>query len=99
MTQIVNLAEEHGATHKANLGVYQYHEYEWVNYTNAVLEQVYQVLDDLRGYSGVGAAGNPLDTESWNAALLAAKLTIHERVNNKHRTSICSNGLKADDRF
>ena len=63
------------------------------------LQSVLDVLEDLRGYSGVGAAGNPLDTESWNAALLAAKLTIHERINNKHRTSICSNGLKPDDRF
>jgi hypothetical protein len=99
MTPIVKLAHKHGATHKANLGVYQFYEHELTNYTNAVLEQAYQVLDDLRGYSGVGAAGNPLDTESWNAALLAAKLTIHERVNNKHRTSICSNGLKPDNRF
>ena len=80
MIPIVKLAEEHGATHKANLGVYQFYEYEWVNYTNAVLEQAYQVLDDLRGYSGVGAAGNPLCTHSWNAALKAAQQVLLERV-------------------
>ena len=80
MTQIVKLAKEHGATHKANLGVYQFYEHELTNYTNAVLEQAYQVLDDLRGYSGVGAAGNPLDTSSWNAALKAAQQVLLERV-------------------
>jgi hypothetical protein len=79
MTPIVKLAHKHGATHKANLGVYQFYEHELTNYTNAVLEQAYQVLDDLRGYSGVGAAGNPLDTESWNAALKAAQQVLLER--------------------
>ena len=79
MTQIVKLAKEHGATHKANLGVYQFYEHELTNYTNAVLEQAYQVLDDLRGYSGVGADGNPYDTPSWNAALKAAQQVLLER--------------------
>lgn len=79
MTQIVKLAEQHGATHKANLGVYQFYEHELTNYTNAVLEQAYQVLDDLRGYSGVGADGNPYDTPSWNAALKAAEQVLRKR--------------------
>jgi hypothetical protein len=80
MTPIVKLAHEHGATHKANLGVYQFYEYEWVNYNNAVVELAVQVLEDLRGYSGVGADGNPLDTPSWNAALKAAEQVLLERV-------------------
>jgi hypothetical protein len=43
------------------------------------LQVVLEVLADLRGYSGVGADGNPLDTPSWNAALLAAKQVLLER--------------------
>ena len=39
------------------------------------------VLQDLRGYSGVGTDGNPYDTPSWNAALMAAKEVILSRVN------------------
>ena len=39
------------------------------------------VLQDLRGYSGVGTDGNPYDTSSWNAALMAAKEVIISRVN------------------
>ena len=31
-----------------------------------------EVLEDLRGYSGLDTAGNCLDTGSWNAALAAA---------------------------
>ena len=58
MTPIVKLAEQHGATHKANLGVYQFYEYEWVNYNNALVEVALEALQDLRGYSGVGADGN-----------------------------------------
>jgi len=45
------------------------------------LQSVLDVLEDLRGYSGVGAAGNPLDTESWNAALKAAQEVLLERTN------------------
>ena len=37
------------------------------------------VLEDLRGYSGVGADGNPYDTPSWNAALKAAQEVLLER--------------------
>jgi hypothetical protein len=44
------------------------------------LKTVLDVLEDLRGYSGVGAAGNPLDTPSWNAALLAAQQVLLERI-------------------
>jgi hypothetical protein len=44
------------------------------------LKAVLDVLDDLRGYSGVGADGNPLDTPSWNAALKAAQEVLLERV-------------------
>jgi hypothetical protein len=45
------------------------------------LQAVLEVLEDLRGYSGVGADGNPLDTPSWNAALKAAEQVLLERVN------------------
>ena len=41
---------------------------------------MFDVLEDLRGYSGVGTDGNPLDTPSWNAALKAAEQVILERV-------------------
>jgi hypothetical protein len=80
MTPTVKLAHEHGATHKANLGVYQFYEYEWVNYNNALVEVAAQAIQDLRGYSGVGADGNPLCTHSWNAALHAAEHVIKERI-------------------
>ena len=80
MTPTVKLAHEHGATHKANLGVYQFYEYEWVNYNNALVEVAVEALEDLRGYSGVSADGNPLDTPSWNAALKAAKQVLLERI-------------------
>ena len=46
---------------------------------NTKLEKVFEVLDDLRGYSGVGEDGNPYDTPSWNAALSAAKQVIRHR--------------------
>ena len=42
-----------------------------------------EVLEDLRGYSGVGTDGNPLDTISWNAALRAAIDIIKTRLDNK----------------
>jgi hypothetical protein len=41
------------------------------------------VLKDLRGYSGVGIDGNPLDTSSWNAALVAAQEIIGLRLSNE----------------
>ncbi len=80
MTPIVKLAKEHGATHKANLGVYQFYEHELAAYTSALVEVAVQALDDLRGYSGVGADSNPLCTHSWNSALLAAEQLIKERI-------------------
>ena len=43
------------------------------------LETMLEVLEDLRGYSGVGTDGNPYDTPSWNAALKAAEQVILER--------------------
>lgn len=49
--------------------------------TNLTLEMVLNALDDLRGYSGVGVDGNPYDTPSWNAALVAARQVILHRLN------------------
>ena len=43
------------------------------------LETMLEVLEDLRGYSGVGTDGNPYDTPSWNAALKAAEQVLLER--------------------
>lgn len=47
---------------------------------NETLQQVFEVLEDLRGYSGVGYDGDPYDTPSWNAALLAAREVICQRL-------------------
>jgi hypothetical protein len=80
MTQTVKLAEQHGATHKANLGVYQFYEHELTSYASALVEVAIQAIQDLRGYSGVGADGNPLCTHSWNSALHAAEQVIKERI-------------------
>ena len=44
------------------------------------LQAMFDVLEDLRGYSGVGTDGNPYDTPSWNAALKAAEQVILERI-------------------
>ena len=44
------------------------------------LKAVLDVLEDLRGYSGVGTDGNPYDTPSWNAALKAAEQVLLERI-------------------
>ena len=44
------------------------------------LQYMLDVLEDLRGYSGVGTDGNPYDTPSWNAALKAAEQVLLERV-------------------
>ena len=43
------------------------------------LQAMLDVLEDLRGYSGVGTDGNPYDTPSWNAALKAAEQVLLER--------------------
>ena len=45
-----------------------------------IVQECIRVLEDLRGYSGVGVDGNPYDTPSWNAALMAAKEVIISRV-------------------
>jgi hypothetical protein len=47
---------------------------------NEITKQVLEVLEDLRGYSGVGHDGNPYDTPSWNAALMAAREVICQRL-------------------
>ena len=44
------------------------------------LETVLEALQDLLGYSGVSADGNPLCTHTWNAALSAAEQLIKERI-------------------
>ena len=44
------------------------------------LQAILDVLDDLRGYSGVGTDGDPYDTPSWNAALKAAEQVLLERI-------------------
>lgn len=43
------------------------------------IPKVLEVLEDLRGYSGIGIDGNPYDTSSWNAALDAVKQTLRDR--------------------
>jgi hypothetical protein len=49
------------------------------------LHVVYQILEDLRGYSGVGEDGNPYDTRSWNAALKAVRDMIDVRLAHDDR--------------
>ena len=44
------------------------------------LQAMFDVLEDLRGFSGVGTDGNPYDTPSWNAALKAAEQVLLERI-------------------
>lgn len=46
---------------------------------------VNQILEDLKGYSGVGEDGNPYDTPSWNAALKAVKDMIEVRLTHDDR--------------
>ena len=43
------------------------------------IPRVLEMLEDLRGYSGIGIDGNPYDTSSWNAALQAAASVIRSR--------------------
>ena len=50
-----------------------------MNLTELVLAECINVCDDLRGYSGVGTDGDPYDTPSWNAALIAVKQVIQQR--------------------
>jgi len=44
------------------------------------IPKVLEVLEDLKGYSGIGIDGNPYDTSSWNAALQAAASMIRSRL-------------------
>lgn len=44
-----------------------------------IIKMVVESLADLRGYSGVGVDGDPYDTPSWNAALVAAQEVILHR--------------------
>ena len=46
----------------------------------SIVQKIIEVLEDLRGYSGVGTDGNPYDTSSWNAALESAKDIIKTRL-------------------
>ena len=46
----------------------------------SIVQKIIEVLEDLRGYSGVGTDGNPYDTPSWNAALESAKDIIRDRI-------------------
>jgi len=50
-------------------------------YSEAVVKDCIDQLNDLRGYSGVGENGDPYDTESWNAALTAVKNLLIIRFN------------------
>ena len=52
----------------------------WNKATAQERKAMLEVLEDLRGYSGVGTDGNPYDTPSWNAALKAAEQVILERI-------------------
>ena len=51
-----------------------------------LLTLVLESLQDLRGYSGVGSNGDPIDTESWNAALASAAKLIQDRLLQKNNT-------------
>ena len=48
-------------------------------YSQAIVVSCIEQIADLRGYSGIGADGNPYDTPSWNAALEAAQRLIRTR--------------------
>ena len=50
-----------------------------------IVQECIRVLEDLRGYSGVGMDGNPYDTPSWNAALKAVKDVMEVRLAHDDR--------------
>ena len=54
-------------------------EFECCTCAFSDIPRVLEVLEDLKGYSGVGTDGNPYDTSSWNAALDAVKQTLRDR--------------------
>ena len=49
-------------------------------FIDLLIAECLTAVQDLRGYSGVGADGNPYDTESWNAALAAVEELINKRL-------------------
>lgn len=49
-------------------------------FCHLIVDECMKVLEDMKGYSGVGVDGNPLDTTSWNAALEAVKCTVKYRL-------------------
>ena len=55
------------------------------NFTD--IHMALDVLQDLRGYSGVGIDGNPYDTPSWNAALKAAEEVMNQRMHSAYAFS------------
>ena len=56
-----------------------------------IVQECIRVLEDLKGYSGVGSDGNPYDTPSWNAALKAAEEVIIKRMHSAYKRIV---GLK-----
>ncbi len=45
-----------------------------------IIQACIDVVEDLKGYSGVDIHGQPIDTASWNAAGQAAIATIRFRL-------------------
>ena len=59
---------------------YEFYHDELHDFITDIVLECTKVLEDLRGYSGVGTDGNPYDTPSWNAALESAKDIIRTRI-------------------
>ena len=57
------------------------------------LQAILDVLDDLRGYSGVGTDGDPYDTPSWNAALKAAEQVYLSRDSTEKDPTVQALGI------
>lgn len=64
-----------------NAGYFSLHNAMWNDDVNSknILSYCIERIDDLKGYSGVGEDGNPYDTTSWNAALVAVQQMLKER--------------------
>lgn len=54
--------------------------FDYEQFADMIVEQTIVALEDLKGYSGVGGDGDPYDTSSWNAALVAAAELITSRL-------------------
>ena len=54
--------------------------FDYEQFADMIVEQTIVALEDLKGYSGVGVDGDPYDTPSWNAALVAAAELIRSRL-------------------